>query len=332
MALSLNAHARYRLIYYRFIREKSYNQQIAYPFHLIRMKKYYGLLIVSLLFFYSTATAQSGNYSDSINRWHQQRIQDLKAPDGWVNLVGLFWLQPGTNRLGSSTSNELMLTHPNMPALAGYFEWVNQEVYWVTEPSVAVTENNIPVSKLLVYSQELKSIPLLELKDLRFTVIVRGDKIGIRMRDLHSPALDSFHTIPRFPVNRSWKLKANFEPRESGKIEILNVLGQVNRENSPGKLAFTYQQKMYRLDVLEEGDQWFILFADATSGKTTYPTGRFLYVSQKKPGEEIYIDFNQAFNPPCAFTPYATCPLPPPQNRLPIAVDAGEQYQHDAKK
>ena len=161
MALSLIAHARYRLFYYRFIREKSYNQQIAYPFHLIRMKKYYGLLIVSLLFFYSTATAQSGNYSDSINRWHQQRIQDLKAPDGWVNLVGLFWLQPGTNRLGSSTSNELMLTHPNMPALAGYFEWVNQEVYWVTEPGVAVTENNIPVSKLLVYSQELKSIPLL---------------------------------------------------------------------------------------------------------------------------------------------------------------------------
>ena len=219
-----------------------------------------------------------------------------------------------------------------MPALAGYFEWVNQDVYWVTEPGIVITENGVPVSKQLVYSRDLKSIPQLALQDLRFTVIVRGDKIGIRMRDLHSPALDSFHTIPRFPVNRSWKLKAYFEPRESGKIEILNVLGQVNRENSPGKLAFTYQQKTYRLDVLEEGDHWFILFADATSGKTTYPTGRFLYVRQKKAGDEIYIDFNQAFNPPCAFTPYATCPLPPPQNRLPFAVDAGEQYQHDAKK
>ena len=219
-----------------------------------------------------------------------------------------------------------------MPVLAGYFEWVNQEVNWVTEPGIAVTENNVPVNKQMVYSQDMKNIPQLALQDLRFTVIARGDKIGIRMRDLHSPALDSFHTIPRFPVNRSWKLKAYFEPKESGKIEILNVLGQVNRENSPGKLAFTYQQKTYWLDVLEEGDQWFILFADATSGKTTYPTGRFLYVTQKKPGEEIYIDFNQAFNPPCAFTPYATCPLPPPQNRLPFAVIAGEQYQHDAKK
>ena len=289
-------------------------------------------MFVSLLFFYSNANAQSGNYSDSINRWHQQRIQDLKSPDGWINLAGLFWLQPGINRLGSSTSNELMLTHPNMPALAGYFEWANQEVYWVTEPGIAVTENSVPVNKQLVYSRELINIPQLTLQDLRFTVIARGDKIGIRMRDLHSPALDSFHTIPRFPINRSWKLKAYFEPRASGKIEILNVLGQVNRENSPGKLAFTYQQKTYRLDVLEEGDQWFILFADATSGKTTYPTGRFLYVTQKKPGEEIYIDFNQAFNPPCAFTPYATCPLPPPQNRLSFAVNAGEQYQHDAKK
>ena len=296
------------------------------------MKKYCWLFFVSLLFFYSNATAQSGNYSDSINRWHQQRIQDLKAPDGWINLVGLFWLQPGINRLGSSTSNELILAHPNMPARAGYFEWVNQEVYWVTEPGITITENSVPVNRQLVYSQELINIPQLTLEDLRFTVIARGDKIGIRMRDLHSPALDSFHTIPRFPVNRNWKLKAYFEPRESRKIEILNVLGQVNRENSPGKLAFTYQQKTYRLDVLEEGDQWFILFADATSGKTTYPTGRFLYVSQKKPGEEIYIDFNQAFNPPCAFTPYATCPLPPPQNRLSFAVNAGEQYQHDTKK
>ena len=296
------------------------------------MKKYFWLLFVSLLIVNLNSNAQSGNYSDSINRWHQQRIQDLKAPDGWINLVGLFWLQPGTNRLGSSTSNELMLTHPKMPALAGFFEWVNQEVHWVTEPGIAITENSVPINKQLVYSRELINIPQLALEDLRFTVIARGDKIGIRMRDLHSPALDSFQTIPRFPVNRSWKLKAYFEPKESAKIEIQNVLGQVNRENSPGKLSFTYQQKTYRLDALEEGDQWFILFADATSGKTTYPTGRFLYVPKKKPGEEIYIDFNQAFNPPCAFTPYATCPLPPPQNRLPFSVDAGEQYQHDAKK
>jgi uncharacterized protein (DUF1684 family) len=320
------------LFNFHFIREKSIIQLIGEPFYIIPMKKYFWLLFVSLLIVNLNSNAQSGNYSDSINRWHQQRIQDLKAPDGWINLVGLFWLQPGTNRLGSSTSNELMLTHPKMPALAGFFEWVNQEVHWVTEPGIAITENSVPINKQLVYSRELINIPQLALEDLRFTVIARGDKIGIRMRDLHSPALDSFQTIPRFPVNRSWKLKAYFEPKESAKIEIQNVLGQVNRENSPGKLSFTYQQKTYRLDALEEGDQWFILFADATSGKTTYPTGRFLYVPKKKPGEEIYIDFNQAFNPPCAFTPYATCPLPPPQNRLPFSVDAGEQYQHDAKK
>lgn len=320
------------MFYYRFIKAKNYIQSITCATQIIDMRNYCWIVIVSLFIFSANASAQSGTYSDSINRWHQQRIEDLKAPDGWVNLVGLFWLQPGINRLGSSTNNELMLTHPNMPKLAGYFEWINQDVYWVTEPGIAITENGVPVKKLLAYTRELKSIPQLALQDLRFTIIIRGDKIGVRMRDLHSPALDSFHTIARFPVNRSWKIRAYFEPRESRKIEILNVLGQANRENSPGKLVFNYQQKTYRLDILEEGDQWFILFADATSGKTTYPTGRFLYIPKKKLGEEIYIDFNQAFNPPCAFTPYATCPLPPPQNRLPFSVNAGEQYQHDAKK
>lgn len=296
------------------------------------MKKYYWILIVSFVCIYSNLSAQNSRYIDSIDRWHQQRIQDIKAPDGWINLVGLFWLQPGVNRLGSSTANDLILAHPDMPEKAGYFEWSNEEVYWVTEPGSIVTENNLPVSRLLVYSKELKSIPQLALKHIRYNVIVRGDKIGIRVRDLQSPALDSFHSIPRFPVSANWKLKAYFEPTSTGKIEILNVLGQVNKEASPGKLVFTYQQKTYRLDVLEEGPQWFILFADATSGKTTYPTGRFLYVGKKNPGEEVYIDFNQAFNPPCAFTPYATCPLPPAQNRLPFAITAGEQYQHDAKK
>lgn len=296
------------------------------------MKKYYSILIVSFVCMYSNLPAQNSRYADSINRWHQQRIQDLKAPDGWINLVALFWLQPGINRLGSSTNNDLILTHPDMPAKAGYFEWQHQEIYWVTEPGGFVTENNIPISRQLVYSGKMTATPQLAIKNLRFTVIARGDKIGIRMRDLQSPALDSFDAIPRFPVSTNWKLKAYFEPTSASKIEILNVLGQVNKETSPGKLAFTHQQKTYQLDVLEEGDQWFILFSDATSGNTTYPTGRFLYITKKTTGEQVYIDFNQAFNPPCAFTPYATCPLPPPQNRLPFAVKAGEQYQHDAKK
>jgi len=285
-----------------------------------------------LLLFCTNVVAQKNSYTDSINRWHQQRIQDLRAPDGWINLAGLFWLQPGINRLGSGSDNELIFQHPDMPAKAGYFEWTNQQVFWVTAPGVSVSLQNQPIDKILMMGKDGSSYPQLSLSHFRWNIIVRGDKIGVRFRDLSAPALQSFKEIPRFPVSVQWRIAAHFEPRVSEKIEILNVLGQKNQEASPGKLVFNYQQKTYRLDVLEEGDQWFILFADATSGHTTYPTGRFLYVPKKNSGDLIWIDFNQAFNPPCAFTSFATCPIPPPQNRLPFAINAGEKYEPHAKK
>ncbi|MBU3744882.1 MAG: DUF1684 domain-containing protein, partial [Sediminibacterium sp.] len=202
----------------------------------------------------------------------------------------------------------------------------------VTEPGVVVSLQNQPIEKMVMMEKEGGSFPQLALKKFRWNIIVRGDKIGVRFRDLASPALLSFTDIPRFPVLPKWKISARFEPRVANTIEILNVLGQKNQEVSPGKLVFNYQQKTYGLDVLEEGDQWFILFADATSGHTTYPTGRFLYVPKKSSGELVFIDFNQAFNPPCAFTTFATCPIPPPQNRLPFAITAGEKYEPHAKK
>lgn len=296
------------------------------------MKNKFTLLPFILLLICANALAQKTSYIDSINRWHQQRINDLRAPDGWINLTGLFWLQPGVNRLGSGTDNECIVQHPDMPEKAGYFEWTNQQVFWVTAPGVPVYLQNQPVEKIAMIGTDAGSFPQLSLKNFRWNIIVRGDKIGVRFRDLASPALQSFTDVPRFPVLPKWKIVAHFEPRVSEKIEIVNVLGQKNQEASPGKLVFDYQQKTYRLDVLEEGDQWFILFADATSGKTTYPTGRFLYVPKKNPGELVFIDFNQAFNPPCAFTSFATCPIPPPQNRLPFAITAGEKYEPHAKK
>lgn len=296
------------------------------------MKNIFRVSTFLLLLIYSSAVAQKNSYVDSINHWHQQRIQDLRAPDGWINLAGLFWLQPGINRLGSGLSNELIFQHPNMPEKAGYFEWKNDRVFWVTAPGVPITFQNQPIDKLLMMGSDNRTFPQLSLNHFRWNIIVRGDKIGVRFRDLASPALQSFKAIPRFPVLAQWKIAARFEPRSSEKIEIFNVLGQKNQEASPGQLVFEYQHKTYRLDVLEEGDQWFILFADATSGKTTYPTGRFLYVPKKNPTELVFIDFNQAFNPPCAFTSFATCPIPPPQNRLPFAITAGEKYEPHAKK
>jgi len=305
---------------------------MAVIFYFTFMKKKFRFLLFISLFIYTNTIAQKSSYKDSVNLWHQQRMQDLRAPDGWINLAGLFWLQPGVNRMGSGTENELIFQHPDMPVKAGYFEWINNQVFWVTEPGIPVFLQNQPIDKILMKGSDAGSFPQLTLKNFRWNIIVRGDKIGVRFRDLASPALQSFKDIPRFPVLAQWKISAYFEPRIAEKIEILNVLGQKNLEASPGKLVFNYQQKTYRLDVLEEGDQWFILFADSTSGKTTYPTGRFLYVPKKNPGELVFIDFNKAFNPPCAFTTFATCPIPPPQNRLPFAITSGEKYKAHAEK
>ncbi len=214
-----------------------------------------------------------------------------------------------------------------MPEHAGFFEVTSGEVQWTTQTGGHVLHNNRAIASMLVYSSSQSSQPQLAIGSLRFNIIIRGDKIGIRMRDLQSASINQFKAPPRFPINKQWKIKAKFEPNSTGTIAIQNVLGQVNREVSPGQLVFTYQKKNYQLDVLNEGDQWFVLFADATSGKTTYPTGRFLYVPKNKEGEEVYLDFNLAFNPPCAFTNFATCPIPPSQNRLTFAVTAGEKYR-----
>ena len=271
--------------------------------------------------------SQKMSYKDSVNNWYRQRITDLKAPDGWVNLSGLYWLEKGSQSMGSAKDNTIIVNHLDMPQLAGNFYVTDQEVKWITHPASRVYLNNQRIDSLIVYSVITHQAPQLAIGSLRFNIIQRGDKIGIRLRDLNAPTLQSFKAPERFPVNPNWKIKASFVANQSGTIAIQNVLGQVNREASPGQLVFNYGTATYRLDVLREGNQWFVLFADATSGKTTYPTGRFLYVPMSVGNDPIYIDFNLAFNPPCAFTDYATCPIPPPQNRLPFAVTAGEKYQ-----
>jgi uncharacterized protein (DUF1684 family) len=162
---------------------------------------------------------------------------------------------------------------------------------------------------------------------LRWTIIKRGDKIGVRLRNLKSSAAIDFKGVPRFAVDSFWRIAATLQPAGNGaNILITNVLGQTSVQKSPGKLVFKFNGAQYSLDALEEGNELFIIFADATSGSTTYPSGRFL--SAKKPDADGHtvIDFNKAYNPPCAFTDYATCPLPPKQNDLPFPVTAGEKY------
>jgi uncharacterized protein len=163
-------------------------------------------------------------------------------------------------------------------------------------------------------------------RSLRWNIIKRDDKIGIRLRDVNSDLVKNFTSIPYYAIDSSYKVRAYLKTSaDNYSISIKNVIGQTNQEKTPGILLFKLHGQEYTLVALEEDDQLFVIFGDATSGKETYPSGRFLYAA--KPGLDGYtiLDFNKAFNPPCAFTPYATCPIPPKQNILPIAITAGEK-------
>lgn len=268
--------------------------------------------------------AQS-NYQQAIDNWHNKRIESLKAENGWLNLVGLFWLEEGKNTFGSDQQNNIVFPTGSIAAQAGYFERKGNTVKLIVADGANITINGKPTKEATVFHPDSLRTPTAVAGNLKWTIIKRDNKIGIRLRDIKSPAIAEFKGVERFVVDSTWKVEATLQPAPKASIAITNVLGQTNEQQSPGKLLFTINGKQYSLDALEEGNELFIIFGDATSGKTTYPAGRFLYANMPDANGKTILDFNKAYNPPCAFTDFATCPLPPKQNILPIAIAAGEK-------
>ncbi len=263
-------------------------------------------------------------YEQEINGWHQKRVESLLSPNGWINLEGLFWLKPGRNAFGSNASNDIVYSNPIFPKRAGYFQWEHGSVNWITEAGIVVTIHDSAVGSATIF-EEGKQPALLSLGTFRWNIIKRDDKIGVRFRNIASNRIKQFKGIDRYPVKEQWRVTAHLEAAPKARVMITNVLGQTKPEDSPGKLSFTWEGKVYQLDAITEGDQLFIIFGDATSGKETYPSGRFLYAQLPDENGNTILDFNKAYNPPCAFSNYATCPLPPKQNILPLLIKAGEK-------
>jgi uncharacterized protein (DUF1684 family) len=279
------------------------------------------LLIVSLQTGYSQ---EKSAYEASIQSWQLERDHYLISPEGWVNLSGLFWLKPGKNSFGSDPKNDIVFANNNFPNTAGYFLLTDGKVEWFSSPGILIHRKEKNMHDAIIFEEGIPPV-ILETGSFLWNIIKREDKYGVRLRDLLSPAIHKFKSVPRFPINESWRVIAHLTPPKSAGLTITNILGQTKMENSPGMLLFSIEGKQYQLDALEEGNELFILFGDATSGKTTYSTGRYLYASKPDENGNTILDFNKAFNPPCAFTTFATCPLPPKQNMLPIAITAGEK-------
>jgi uncharacterized protein (DUF1684 family) len=292
----------------------------------------YFLMSILAFSLQSSLPAQTDNaYIGEIEEWHNKRIADLKKENGFLNLAGLFWLKEGTNTFGSDPSNAIVFPKDKIPAKAGYYIYSDKTVLFVADKHAAIRINDRAVNKEIIFDDDSASNPVLAYGSLRWNIIKRGDRMGIRLHDLENPNLKSFTGIHRYPVNPDWKIKARLLQTLPGKtINILDVLGQTQAQRSPGTLSFDIDGKAYTLDVLEGNhDDYFLIFGDATNGLETYPSGRFIYVPKAGADGTTFIDFNKSYSPPCAFTPYATCPLPPRQNILPVEVRAGEKFESE---
>jgi uncharacterized protein (DUF1684 family) len=270
--------------------------------------------------------ASPGNLEEEIKAWREQRAARLTSEDGWLTLVGLHWLKPGENRFGSAKDNDLVFPEP-APPHAGTFMLRGDTVTLAPAAGVTFLLKGRPFPGGALRNDAAGEPDVLTLGRLHFHVIKRGDKLGIRVKDPEAEARKKFHPIPTYPTSAAWRFEARFEPAATPRtLAVPNVLGQVEELPSPGTAVFTVNGKEQRLDpVVEPGDdQLFFIFGDETNRTETYGAGRFLYAPMPKDGR-VVLDFNKAYNPPCAFTPYATCPLPPPQNKLRIRIEAGEK-------
>ena len=264
-------------------------------------------------------------YISEIQQWHQKREDRLRKENGWLNLVGLYWLKEGENTFGSANDNDIKFP-PNAPAHIGTLILNDSIVTVNIDQDVKVLQDSNEVNSMILKNDLEKNTTVLQNGTLRWFIIKRGDRYGVRLRDLKAPLLNEFKGIDIFPINEDWKIDAHFVRYDSPKkVEIPTIIGTTEEDFAPGYLSFDFNGKEYKLVALQSSNGFFIIFADQTSGKETYGAGRFLYTDEPDSNNNVIIDFNKAYNPPCVFTKYATCPLPPKQNYLHLEVVAGEK-------
>ncbi len=262
-----------------------------------------------------------------IETWRQKRFADLKQPDSWLTLAGLYWLKEGENRFGGDAGNDLLFPDKAPPQIGSF--WMEDSlVRMETAPGVEVRHDGEPVTSIEMDPGGESARVILEWGSLSWFAIKRDYGIGIRLKDSESPALAAFDGIGSFPVDLAWRLDGRFESYDPPKtVYVPTVLDTEAEYTVPGAMAFDVEGETYRLDITGEpaDSAFFVIFADKTNGPETYGGGRYLWVEAPDDDGHMTIDFNKAYNPPCVFTPYATCPLPRPENHLSIRIEAGEK-------
>jgi len=300
-------------------------------------------LALTILAFLATAvfpsdTTTPASWQSDLLKWRSDRAARLQAPEGWLSLVGLEWLKEGDNTIGSASDNRIQIAKapPHLAVVRldhGALRLLPPQAGF---PQDLVVDGHPPQEQAL-YADDAATPSKLKIGTLTVILIHRDERIGLRIKDLDAPTRTGFHGLRWYAPDPRYRVRAKWIPHNPPKmLDIPTILGTVDKLPAPGAAEFTLDGKIVRLEpVLEDPDskELFFILRDATSRTTTYGAGRFLYTELpdhgvSQPGE-VWLDFNQLINPPCAFTPYATCPLPPPQNRLAVEIPAGERRYHD---
>lgn len=274
-------------------------------------------------------TAAAKAFAMEEQKWRDDRVERLLKPDGWASLIGLHWIDPGSHYLGSAADNGIRMQMG--PAHLGMIDLEGSQVRLVPDKRATLTLDGEP----LTASTRLRTDMAEEGPNVigfdegkgQATVIERGGRYALRVKHADAPTRTGFAGLQYWPADASWKIEGTFVPNPAGQtIEINSIIGTVDQVPNPGKIEFQRNGKTYSIEAQDEGgDDLFLVFADRTNGHGSYGAGRFLYTAKPDANGKVMVDFNQSYNPPCAFTAFATCPLPPPENRLDLAITAGEK-------
>ncbi len=270
---------------------------------------------------------QLETYEKDIEAWRKEREERLRREDSWLTLAGLYWLQEGENSIETDPASNIALPIGSARDSVGIIDFHDGKAVLRVTGNEPVLVDDAPTKTAVLRDDAAQAGPsLVKIGAITFFVIKRGDQYGVRVRDANSPERQSFTGRKWFDINVDYRLRAKFVPHDPVRnISVVNTVGLLTPMDNPGYVEFSLHGQELRLEAFSEddGELWFI-FKDATSGKSTYGAGRYL-IARLADDDSVDLDFNKTYNPPCVFTKYATCPLPPNENVLPIAIEAGEK-------
>jgi uncharacterized protein len=266
-------------------------------------------------------------YEQNINKWRQEMETNLRRENGWLALAGLFWLRKGTNVIGSGPGSDIILP-PRAPRRLGTFEFDGNNVTLTVEDETVVEVNGVPTARIVLDADQEDVPSFITFNDMRMVVVRRSKGIGIRLWDNTRQERRIFPHRQWYPVKEEFRIPAAYTRYEQMKIvQMPDILGAVQDEEIHGYVTFEFNGQKHDLIATELPDhRLFIQFMDLTNGNPTYPSGRYYYTDAYEEGKPFFLDFNKAYNLPCAFTDYATCTFPPPENHLNVAIEAGEKF------